>query len=380
MGNLEGLRDLTVWIKDVIMAGRHETVKEWFQDVAKRNAETVAQWQVYGFMHGVLNTDNISILGLTIDYGPYAFMDTWDNNHICNHSDPTGLYSYRNQPDRVLFALDSLANALLPILGYEAVNGTPPPAGWGSTATTDDVHKWEAAGLEAIKGWNDKYNAIVETNSRAGWAKRFGLETLSDSDDRSVVRDYLSLLTSHSGDFGIGFRLLSFFAPTRTDEDGYVKSFAARWVRAACGSLPSDSISRAEEDVAAWLCTYAARVRVPAEVAAWTGRAVTHGTGWEATRADAMRAANPRFVLRQWVLEDVIKTMDEAVTKGDMPAARTALARVLDMTTHPFESYGEDAEGEVGACDAGDAEVVERVRLAGVGPKAMLGFQCSCSS
>lgn len=53
-GNLEGLRDLTLWVKDEIMGGRHETVKEWFEDVVRRNAETVALWQVYGFMHGVL--------------------------------------------------------------------------------------------------------------------------------------------------------------------------------------------------------------------------------------------------------------------------------------------------------------------------------------
>lgn len=83
-----------------------------------------------------------------------------------DHSDPTGLYSYRNQPNRVLFALDSLASALLPELGYEAKNGRAPTEGWGAEATADDVRMWEEAGLEAIKGWNDVFNDTVEKTQR----------------------------------------------------------------------------------------------------------------------------------------------------------------------------------------------------------------------
>lgn len=85
-GNLEGLRELTVWCKSLLGLSADSSTEEFVKEVARRNAEMVGKWQVYGWMHGVLNTDNISILGLTIDFGPYAFMDIWDEGHICSES------------------------------------------------------------------------------------------------------------------------------------------------------------------------------------------------------------------------------------------------------------------------------------------------------
>ena len=76
----------------------------------------VALWQCYGFCHGVLNTDNMSMLGLTIDYGPYGFMDQFDPKHICNHSDNEGRYRYEAQPEICKWNLGKLAEALDPIL------------------------------------------------------------------------------------------------------------------------------------------------------------------------------------------------------------------------------------------------------------------------
>lgn len=69
-----------------------------FEEICRRTAQVVAMWQGVGFCHGVLNTDNMSILGLTIDYGPFGFMDHFNPDHICNHSDKEGRYSYDNQP------------------------------------------------------------------------------------------------------------------------------------------------------------------------------------------------------------------------------------------------------------------------------------------
>ena len=72
----------------------------------------VAKWQVYGFVHGVMNTDNMSILGLTIDYGPYAFMDRFNSLHISNESDNQGRYCYKNQPSTCKYNLKKLAEAI----------------------------------------------------------------------------------------------------------------------------------------------------------------------------------------------------------------------------------------------------------------------------
>lgn len=87
--------------------------------VSARTAALVAQWQAVGFCHGVLNTDNMSILGLTLDYGPFQFMDAFDPGHICNHSDPTGRYAYRRQPNIAYWNLFCLGQALLPLIGEQ---------------------------------------------------------------------------------------------------------------------------------------------------------------------------------------------------------------------------------------------------------------------
>jgi uncharacterized protein YdiU (UPF0061 family) len=137
-------------------------------------------------MHGVLNTDNISVLGLTIDFGPYAFMDIWDEGHICSeprrapyqrvleltsdHSDPSGLYSYRRQPERVLFALDKLVQALAPLIGYEALHG-PAPSGWSDGKTKDDVKEWKAKAEEEMKDWQDLFWDVEREGERQGWLK-----------------------------------------------------------------------------------------------------------------------------------------------------------------------------------------------------------------
>lgn len=84
----------------------------WFRDVVTRTAEMIASWQTVGFAHGVMNTDNMSILGLTMDYGPYGFLDDFQPGFICNHSDYQGRYSFDNQPAVGLWNLQRLAQSL----------------------------------------------------------------------------------------------------------------------------------------------------------------------------------------------------------------------------------------------------------------------------
>jgi serine/tyrosine/threonine adenylyltransferase len=87
--------------------------------VSERTAKMVAQWQAVGFCHGVMNTDNMSILGLTIDYGPFQFLDVFDPTHICNHSDEQGRYSYNRQPNIAYWNLFCLGQALLPLINQK---------------------------------------------------------------------------------------------------------------------------------------------------------------------------------------------------------------------------------------------------------------------
>lgn len=85
-----------------------------FISIASKNATLVAQWQSVGFCHGVLNTDNISVLGLTIDYGPFGFLDQFEIDHVCNHSDHSGRYAYHRQPQVMHWNMACLASAMLP--------------------------------------------------------------------------------------------------------------------------------------------------------------------------------------------------------------------------------------------------------------------------
>ncbi|AZN36058.1 protein adenylyltransferase SelO [Iodobacter ciconiae] len=90
------------------------------ESVVERTALMIAKWQAVGFCHGVMNSDNMSILGLTLDYGPFGFMDSFDAGHICNHSDSAGRYAYQQQPEIGLWNLHVLAQTLLPLMDKES--------------------------------------------------------------------------------------------------------------------------------------------------------------------------------------------------------------------------------------------------------------------
>jgi uncharacterized protein YdiU (UPF0061 family) len=96
----------------------------FFREVLERTAAMTAYWQAYGFCHGVMNTDNMSILGITFDFGPYAFLDDFDANHICNHSDHTGRYSFSNQVPIAHWNVAALGQALTPLVEPDELRAT----------------------------------------------------------------------------------------------------------------------------------------------------------------------------------------------------------------------------------------------------------------
>ncbi|KAM7433522.1 hypothetical protein ABFA07_016237 [Porites harrisoni] len=118
---LSQLLDYTVktFFPEVITESKEETYLAFFKEVIRLTAKVVSLWQCVGFCHGVLNTDNMSILGLTIDYGPFGFLDHYDPNHICNASDDQGRYSYEAQPSICKWNLIKLAEAIKDVLPLE---------------------------------------------------------------------------------------------------------------------------------------------------------------------------------------------------------------------------------------------------------------------
>lgn len=101
-----------------------ENLDQVFEQIVLRTAKLVAMWQVYGFCHGVLNTDNMSIIGDTLDYGPYGFMDAYNSNWICNHSDHQGRYSYKNQPSIGLWNCNALAHAFSALIEVDSIKAS----------------------------------------------------------------------------------------------------------------------------------------------------------------------------------------------------------------------------------------------------------------
>lgn len=185
---LDALRRLADWFithHAPECADTPEPVVALLRRVSLQTADLMAHWQSIGFCHGVMNTDNMSMLGLTLDYGPFGFMDGFDPGHICNHSDDRGRYAYARQPAVGFWNLHALAQALVPLLPGEP----------------------EAAGerlLEAVDAYRDRFAQAMLGRLRA----KLGLQG-EDAGDQALADDFLKLMAASRADFTQSFRRLS---------------------------------------------------------------------------------------------------------------------------------------------------------------------------
>lgn len=213
------------------------------EQVSERTAALVAQWQAVGFCHGVMNTDNMSILGLTIDYGPFQFLDAFDPGHICNHSDEQGRYAYNRQPNVAYWNLFCLGQALLPLI------------------VDQDL------ALAALESYKTVFPRELEARMRA----KLGLTDAAEG-DRELVESILQLLAADRVDYTIFWRRLS-------------RHVAGEPVEAV-----RDLFLR-REAFDAWRVRYSDRLDGPARARA----------------ADLMLATNPKYVLRNHLGELAIR-------------------------------------------------------------------------
>ncbi len=217
------------------------------EQVTLRTAELMADWQSVGFCHGVMNTDNMSILGLTIDYGPFGFLDAFDPGHICNHSDHQGRYAWARQPNVGFWNLHALAQALLPLIGDSDL------------------------ALAALETYKTAYaQAMLQR-----WSGKLGLHT-RDAGDQVLVDDLLKRMAADKADFTITFRRLASFdsapgAPNTALRDLFLD----------------------REAFDAWGLRYAERLRFEASL--------------DGERALRMNRINPKFVLRNHLAEVAIQ-------------------------------------------------------------------------
>ncbi|KAF8071998.1 hypothetical protein FPV67DRAFT_1412381 [Lyophyllum atratum] len=376
----DGLRLLGEWVAGNVLklecakSGKEAWGKELVLDVARRNAKMVAGWQAYGFMHGVINTDNVSVLGLTIDYGPYAFMDVFDSVHICNHTDEGGRYAYKYQPNMIVFALRALLDALAPLIGAECeLGGKAVPPGWADGASKEKLDQWRKVGLKL----RDELERVAQETTALEYGrlmrKRLGLRRLESTDEPRLFKPLLDILETHRLDFHGTFRTLAGFRPSVLEgrgedkDDKELQALLSKLLGATPNPAGVDH-ERAAGEWISWLETYAARIE--GERGEWGAEGEGEVDG---EREREMRGVNPRFVLRQWVLEEVIAKVERDVESG-----RRVLAKVMHMACNPFEPWG--AEGDERAEEELDKEEREERRYCGMGETRMLGFQCSCSS
>ena len=167
-------------LADYAMARHYPEAKtylEFLQYVIERQADLIAKWQCVGFIHGVMNTDNMAISGETIDYGPCAFMNVYDPNTVFSSIDTQGRYAYRNQPKMALWNLTRFAETLLPLL-----------------------HKNEKTAVSLARDALDSFMPIFKTHWLAGMGAKLGFEAIKP-DDEILVNDLLDLMQQFEADY-----------------------------------------------------------------------------------------------------------------------------------------------------------------------------------
>ncbi len=214
--------------------------------VSARTAAMVAHWQAVGFCHGVMNTDNMSILGLTIDYGPFQFLDAFDPTHVCNHSDTQGRYSYNRQPNIAYWNLFCLGQALLPLI------------------SPDGSQELALAALEP-------YKTIFPEQLQLRFRNKLGLDAEQDG-DKALIEGILQLLGKNKVDFTIFWRRLSVAVESGNFE-------------------PVQDLFFDRQSYAAWALIYSERT-------------VTIS---RRHMAYLMKISNPKYVLRNHLGEQAIK-------------------------------------------------------------------------
>ncbi|MEE6481110.1 hypothetical protein FKM82_012755 [Ascaphus truei] len=328
----------------------------FFREITLRTARLVAEWQCVGFCHGVLNTDNMSIVGLTIDYGPFGFMDRYDPDHICNGSDNMGRYAYNKQPEICKWNMGKLAEALVPELPIQK-----------SQSIIDE-----------------EYDAEFQKHYMQNMRHKLGLIQLQLDEDNKLVADFLETMHLTGSDFTNTFRVLSKFSGKSDDIEDFLETiveqcasmeelkvasrpkmdprqlsmmlmlaqsnpqlFALIGTKANINkelerielytklqeSTTDDLLKKNKKLWKEWLQKYSVRLEKERE-------SIGDSDELLAERVKVMDSNNPVYILRNYIAQNAI----DAAEKGDF----TEVRRVLKMLENPYqgEEYFKEIQDE----------------------------------
>jgi serine/tyrosine/threonine adenylyltransferase len=296
---VQRLLDYAIARHDPELAGTPDAWLGLLRAVAQRQARLVAQWMNIGFIHGVMNTDNITISGETIDYGPCAFLEAYDPATVFSSIDHGGRYAFGNQPAILRWNLARLAEALLPLAVPDAED---------EAAVQREVGRASEL-IDAFPGW-------VEAALLEGRRAKLGLVAMQEDNDAALAEAFLELLQRHRADHTLAWRAL---APAALGDDAPLRAW-----------LPPDAATEA------WL-------------ARWRARLGRDGTMPPDERAALLRRANPWLVPRNHRVEEAL-----AAASGDGDLA--PFQRLLAALQQPFDEdpavadLAESAPAAVTAC------------------------------
>ncbi len=258
-----------------------EVYSRWFHTVCTTTADMIVHWMRVGFVHGVMNTDNMSILGQTIDYGPYGWLENYDPDWTPNTTDAGGKrYRFGHQPQVAMWNLLQLANSLVPLM-----------------PDTDPLQQ----GL-------DLYADSFQQGWRNTQTTKLGLYTSDIAADKALFDELVAILMAIETDMTIFFRNLA-----RVEMDALNDQIPALLIEAYY--RPDQLTPEHVERTNAWLRAYAARLK-------------SEGTGQEA-RAARMNAVNPKYVLRNYLAQQAI----DKATEGNY----SMISELLDVLRKPYD-------------------------------------------
>lgn len=251
---------------------------KWFAEICEKTSEMILHWQRVGFVHGVMNTDNMSILGLTIDYGPYGWLENYDPDWTPNTTDAQGKrYRFSNQPKIAGWNLVQLANAIYPLIGLN----------------------------ESLQQAIDQYWQNFETNWSQMVLAKLGLNPIEAQEDRLFILELLKLLQLAESDMTLFFRGLANLGINHNESE-----FCCFLADCSYVTLTSETQNLAEK----WFKTYLNRIKQSDKT--------------DIDRKTAMDAINPRYVLRNYLAQQAIDLAEQ----GDF----SLVNELLDVLRFPY--------------------------------------------
>ena len=259
-----------------------ETIARWFHEVCERTATMIIHWMRVGFVHGVMNTDNMSILGLTIDYGPYGWVEDYNPGWTPNTTDASGRrYCFGNQPKIAMWNLAQLGNALIPLVG--------------------EVEPFQK-GIEA-------YSAAYELGRETMWGQKLGITSFK-STDTPLAEELFSLLGMAETDMTLFFRALARLDTQTEPAPAKVQALVEEAFYSP-GALKGDLLAKWTD----WFCRYQDRLKAD-------GLA-------DGIRKERMNAVNPKYVLRNYLAQEAIDLAEQ----GDFGR----IQELLDVLRLPYD-------------------------------------------